>query len=97
MMENKKSTIEKIKSALSHAPLEIHSNIVYEACRINIARIDHNCSQLVSENALGDEADKRLKAIDDIYFNLDEIKNILWAAVESSKTANNQKNSNPEG
>jgi hypothetical protein len=96
-MNDKKSAVDNIKFALSRAPIEIHANIVYEMCRVNISRIDSYCSQLANEDELIQAPDKRLEVIESIYSNLGEIRNILWAAVEVSRSGNFKKNSNPEG
>jgi hypothetical protein len=96
-MNDKKSAVEDLKSALSKAPIEIHANIVYEMCRVNISRIDFYCSRLVNDDEVIQAPDKKLEVIENIYSDLGEIRNILWAAVEISRSGNFKKNSNPEG
>jgi|RhiMetdeSRZDD1v2_1073273.scaffolds.fasta_scaffold758949_2 hypothetical protein len=96
-MNDQKNDVENVKVALSHSPLELHANIIYTMCRIHIARIDWSCSQLADADELIQIPDKRLELIENIYFDLREIKNILWAAVESSSSGNYQKDSNSEG
>ena len=96
-MKNKKSAVEDVKLALSHSPLELHADFIYTVCRNYIARVVRNCSQLADADELNQATNKRLELIENIHFDLGEIKNILWAAVESSRSGNYEKDSNPEG
>ena len=96
-MKNKKSAVEDVKLALSHSPLELHADFIYTVCRNYIARVARNCSQLADADELNQATNKRLELIENIHFDLGEIKNILWAAVESSRSGNYEKDSNPEG
>jgi len=96
-MNNKKSAVEDVKLALSHSPLELHADFIYTVCRNYIARVARNCSQLADADELNQATNKRLELIENIHFDLGEIKNILWAAVESSRSGNYEKDSNPEG
>lgn len=96
-MNDKKSAVEDVKLALSHSPLERHADFIYTVCRNYIARVARNCSQLADADELDQASNKRLELIENIHFDLGEIKNILWVAVESSRSGNYEKDSNPEG
>jgi hypothetical protein len=96
-MNNKKSAVEEVKLALSHSPMELHADFIYTVCRNYIARVARNCSQLADADELNQATNKRLELIENIHFDLGEIKNILWAAVESSRSGTYEKDSNPEG
>jgi len=96
-MNDKKSAVEDVKLALSHLPLELHADFIYTVCRNYVARVARNCSQLAGADELDQASNKSLELIENIHFDLGEIKNILWAAVESSRSGNYEKDSNPEG
>ena len=91
-MNDKKSAVEDVKLVLSRSPLELHADIIYTMCRNHIARIDSNCSQLADENEVNQAPDKKLELIENIYFDLGEIKKILWVAVESSRSRRSKEN-----
>ena len=90
-MNDKKSALNDAVLALSSTPLELHANVVYEICRVIISRIDGNLSQLENESELIHAPDKRLELIENIYSELGEIKDILWAAVDISNSGNYKK------
>ena len=96
-MNDKESTLDNLKLALSRAPLEMYASIIYDVCRVNISKIDGNLGQLANDNELTRASHKRLDVIEEIYSDLGEIRNILWIAVETSRLNNSTPNSTHEG
>jgi len=96
-MSERKSMVDKVKLALAQAPLELHPSIVFMECRFHISKIESICSRLVTEDKLMRLPGNRQEVADDIYFNLEEIRKILWTAVEVSKAGNTKMNSDSEG
>lgn len=89
--------VEDTVLALSRDPLELHADIVFTMCRVYLIRVGNSCSRLEEDDELKRVPDKRLELIEGIISDIGEVKKILWAAVEASRSNRSKTNSIPEG
>ena len=90
-MHDKKNAMDDVILALSQAPLELHADIVFTMCRAFLVRAGNNCSRLEEDDELKQMPDKRLELIESISSDIGEVKKILWAAVETSRSNRSNK------